>query len=41
MIIAQRLNYLDDTDTIEEQLEAVRRLILGLIRYLRREDPRE
>ena len=38
LIIAQRLDYLSDVKSIEEQIEAVRRLILGLIRYLRRRD---
>ena len=35
MIIANRLDYLDDVGEIEQQIEAVRRLILGLMRYLR------
>jgi four helix bundle protein len=41
VIIAQRLDYVDDVNSIEEQIEAVRRLILGLIRYLRRRDAKE
>jgi len=41
IIIAKRLSYLDDTSAVEEQIETVRRLILGLIRYLRREDGKE
>jgi len=41
VIIAQRLDYVDDVNSIEEQIEAVRRLILGLIRYLRRRDRKE
>ena len=41
LIIAQRLDYADDANSIEEQIEAVRRLILGLIRYLRRRDEKE
>ena len=41
LIIAQRLDYVDDANSIEEQIEAVRRLILGLIRYLRRRDAKE
>ena len=36
IIIAKRLDYLDDTSAAEEQIETVRRLILGLIRYLRK-----
>jgi len=35
MIIANRLDYLHDVCEIEQQIEAVRRLILGLMRYLR------
>jgi len=38
LIIAQRLDYLGNVGEIEEQIEAVRRLILGLIRYLRQRD---
>ena len=41
LIIAQRLDYLSDAKSIEEQIEAVRRLILGLIRYLRRRDRKD
>jgi len=32
---AKRLGYLDDLDSIEERIQTVRKLILGLIRYLR------
>ena len=35
IIIAKRLDYLDDIGGIEQQIKAVRRLILGLMRYLR------
>ncbi len=41
LIIAKRLGYLDNLDSIEEQIQTVRKLILGLIRYLRREDRNE
>ena len=41
VIIAQRLGYVDGANSIEEQIEGVRRLILGLIRYLRRRDTKE
>jgi len=41
VIIAQRLGYVDDVNSLEGQIEAVRRLILGLIRYLRRRDAKE
>lgn len=40
-IIAQRLNYADDTSSIDEQIEKVRKLILGLVRYLKRKDAKE
>ena len=40
LIIAKRLSYLGDSAHVEEQIEAVRKLILGLIRYLRRQDAR-
>lgn len=40
-IIAQRLNYADDTSSIDEQIEIVRKLILGLVRYLKRKDAKE
>jgi len=40
-IIAQRLNYVDDTSSIDEQIEKVRKLILGLVRYLKRKDAKE
>jgi len=36
-IIAKRLGYLDDFGDVEEQIQTVRKLILGLIRYLRDE----
>jgi len=35
LVIAKRLGYLDNVDSIEEQIQTVRKLILGLIRYLR------
>jgi len=35
LVIAKRLDYLDNFDSIEEQIQTVRKLILGLIRYLR------
>lgn len=38
---AKRLGYLENLDSIEEQIRTVRKLILGLIRYLRREDRNE
>ena len=41
LIIAKRLSYLGDSARVEEQIEAGRRLILGLIRYLRKEDGKE
>jgi len=41
VIIAQRLNYVDDTSSIDEQIEAVRKLILGVVRYLKRQDAKE
>ncbi len=41
LIIADRLGYLNNLDSIEEQIRTVRKLILGLIRYLRREDRNE
>ena len=41
VVIAQRLDYVDAVNSIEEQIEAVRRLILGLIRYLRRRDRKD
>ena len=41
LVIAKRLGYLDNLDSIEEQIRTVRKLILGLIRYLRREDRNE
>ena len=36
--IAKRLGYLRDVGNIEEQIQTVRKLILGLVRYLRREN---
>lgn len=41
VVIAQRLNYVDDTRNIDEQIEAVSKLILGLVRYLKRQDAKE
>ncbi len=41
LIIAKRLGYLDNLDSGEEQIGTARKLILGLIRYLRREDSNE
>jgi len=41
VIIAQRLDYVGDVNNLEGQIEAVRRLILGLIRYLRRRETKE
>jgi len=38
LIIALRLRYLDNLDSIEEQIQTLRKLILGLIRYLRARD---
>ena len=38
---AKRLGYLDNLDSIEEHIRTVRKLILGLIRYLRKEDGNE
>ena len=38
LVIAKRLGYLDSLDSIEEQIQTVRKLILGLIRYLRARD---
>jgi len=38
LVIAKRLGYLDSLDSIEEQIQTVRKLILGLIRYLRTRD---
>lgn len=38
LVIAKRLDYLDNSDSIEEQIETVRKLILGLIRYLKARD---
>jgi len=35
LIIASRLGYVSDINNVDEQLETVRKLILGLIRYLR------
>jgi len=35
LIIANRLGYVNDTNDMDQQLETVRKLILGLIRYLR------
>lgn len=35
LVIAERLDYLDDVGEIDRQIKAVRRLILGLMRYLR------
>jgi len=32
---ANRLGYVNDTNDMDQQLETVRKLILGLIRYLR------
>jgi hypothetical protein len=31
----KRLDYLGDVDSIEKQIQTIRKLILGLIRYLR------
>ena len=41
LAIAKRLGYLDNLNSIEEQIQTVRKLILGLIPYLRREDGNE
>ena len=41
LVIAKRLGYLKDIGSIEGQIETVRKLILGLVRYLRREDRNE
>ena len=41
LVIAKRLGYLDNINSVEEQIQTVRKLILGLIRYLRREDRNE
>jgi|AntAceMinimDraft_16_1070373.scaffolds.fasta_scaffold451022_1 four helix bundle protein len=41
LIIAKRLGYLDNLDSIEEQIQTVRKLILGLIRYLRARNGKE
>jgi len=38
LVIAKRLGYLDNLDSIEERIQTVRKLIFGLIRYLRRGD---
>ena len=35
LVIAKRLNYLEDIGSIEDRIETIRKLILGLIRYLR------
>ena len=35
LIIANRLGYVNDTNDIDQQLGTIRKLILGLIRYLR------
>ena len=35
LVIAKRLGYLENLDSIEEHIGTVRKLILGLIRYLR------
>jgi len=35
---AERFNYLDNRDNIEEQIQTVRKLIPGLVRYLRARD---
>ena len=39
--IAQRLGYVDDVNSIEEQIQTVRKLILGLVRYLRARNGKE
>ena len=41
LAIAKRLGYLDNLDSIEEQIQTVRKLILGLIRYLRARNGKE
>ena len=41
IIIAKRLGYLDDSGDIEEQIQTVRKLILGLVRYLRARNGKE
>ena len=41
LIIANRLGYVNDTNDMDQQLGTIRKLILGLIRYLRARDGKE